>query len=264
MAFCKDKSTTYLEARGYNVVRHPSALLKPLILLGRQNGTTIELGGLDKLTYQSGSALPAINRDTAAADLNGQVTNKLSISIGANILGAVIGAMGGQLGVDVSYTNAERIEFRFIEVTNDSALPIEIGNYLRDGEIDAGNAVLKEYVLGNGELFVVTKTAKSKRFEVRFERKNQTGATVKIPVLKGLVGGTIKVDASSDDAATVRFDGPRPLVFGFQCLRIAVLEGEVSLVSVKPGGVAAAAGGTSADDYVLLASNQLLDIAPPS
>jgi hypothetical protein len=234
------------------------------MLLGRQNGTTIELGGLDKLTYNPGADLPVIESDTVAADLNGQVTNKLSIGIGANILGAIIGAMGGQLGVDVSYTNAERVEFRFIEVTNDSALPIEIGSYLRDGQIDAGNVLLREYVLGNGELFVVTKTAKSKKIEVRFERKNQTGATVKVPALKDLVGGNIKVNASSEDAATVRFDGPHPLVFGFQCLRVAVLDGEVSLISQKPGGVVASAAEMRADDYVLLAPNQLLDIATPS
>jgi len=72
-----------------------------LTLLGRQKGTTIELGGLDKLISSSGLTLPGIRRDTVAADLNGQVSNKLSLSVGANILGSVIGAMGGDLGFDL-------------------------------------------------------------------------------------------------------------------------------------------------------------------
>ena len=140
-------------------------------------------------------------------------------------------------------------------------MPIDIGNYLRDGTIDAGNLVLKEYVLGNGELFIVTKTAKSKEFEVRFEHKNQVAASVKVPLLQDLVGGDIGVKESSEDGATIRFAGPQALVFGFQCLRIAIVDGEISLVTVQPGGIVAAAGGASVDEFVLLAPNQLLDVS---
>ena len=115
-------------------------------------------------------------------------------------------------------------------------------------------------MLGNGELFILTKTAKSKEFEVRFERKNQTGATVKVPALQGLVGGNIMVEESSEEASTVRFTGPNPLVFGFQCLRIAIVDGEISVVTEQPGGVVAAAEGESVDDFVVIAPNQLLNL----
>ena len=45
MGFCRDKATTYLQARGYNVVRHPNELLEPLTLLGRQKAPQSNLGG---------------------------------------------------------------------------------------------------------------------------------------------------------------------------------------------------------------------------
>jgi hypothetical protein len=260
MGLCTDKSTTYLKDRGYNVVRHPNERLKPLDLIGRQ-GDSKYLGSLDKLITNPPGPLPAIDADIVAADINGQKSSKLDLGIGINILGNLIGAMGGNLGLNVNYTDAQKVEFAYEGVTNDQAVPLDIGDYLRDGVVDAGNIVLKEYVLGRGELFLITKTAKSKTFKVKFERKNGTAAKVDVPVLSNAVGGNIQVDASGESNSTITFTGPKPLVFGFECFRVAVKNGELGLVSVQAGNVVMAAGGVQATKGEILEPGGLLDVA---
>src|SRR5262245_38431634 len=109
MGICRDDSTAYLQRLGYNVVRHPQEGINPLHLVGRQGGATSFLGSLDKLITNPPGPLPSIEMNLVAADVNGKRSSKLKLAVGANILGSVIGAMGGNLGVDTSYTNARTI-----------------------------------------------------------------------------------------------------------------------------------------------------------
>lgn len=236
MSLCKDKSVDALKKLGYNVVRHPSVAIKPLSLIGRQGKESLYLGPLNLLITNPPGRLPKIEEDKRAADISGQSSSKLSLAIGANILGSLVGAMGGNLGVNTSYTDAQKVEFHYKDVFNDSVVPAEVGNYLKRGVVDADNLIFREYVLGNGELFVITKTAKSKDFTVKYERNNETAANVKIPALKDLVGGNVKVDAAGKLASGVSFAGKEYLVFGFQCFRVGVLYGEMTLTSVRAGG----------------------------
>lgn len=239
--FCSDQSTTFLRNLGYNVVRHPTADLAPLALIGRQSGEPIRLGPLNLLISNPGT-LPKITAGTTAADISGQTSAKIDIGIGANILGTLIGAMGGALGVNVSYTNAKKVQFTYLDVLTDAVVPLEVGSYLRNAEVDAENLILQEYVVGNGELFLVTKTAKSRRFTVTYEKKNETGAEVDLPALQALTSANVKVAASGQSNATITFEGSIPLAFGFQCFRVGVADGALSLTTVKAGAVAAAVG----------------------
>src|SRR5438477_3364628 len=254
MGLCNDQSVTFLRGLGYNVVRHPTAALKPLDLIGVQNGESNYLGPLNLLITKPPTDLPKIQTDIPAADVNGQKSSKLSIGIGVNILGAVIGAMGGNLGLDLSYTDAKRLEFQYTGVLNDQAVPLEVGNYLREGEVDAGNLILKQYVLGNGKLFLVTKTAKSKKFTVSFEKSNGSAATVNVPLIQGAVGGKIEIKAEGQYKHILSFEGPQPLVFGFQNYQVGVKDGNLALTSSQAGATYLSATGNT-----LLEGEGLLD-----
>jgi len=263
MGLCNDQSVTFLKGLGYNVVRHPNAVLKPLDLIGIQNKESGYLGPLNLLITKPPGQLPATNKDIAAANINGKKSSKLSIGIGVNILGSVIGAMGGNLGADLSYTDAKTVEFQYSDVTNDEVVPLEVGNYLRDGEVDSGNLILKQYVLGNGKLYLVTKTAKSKKFTVSFERSNGTGAKVDVPIIQAAVGGKIEVKVDSTSKHVVTFEGSQPLVFGFQCYQVGVRDGNLNLVAVKSGGVPLSVTDEAGDaaSPTLLDEEGLLDLA---
>lgn len=242
MGICTDPSTTYLKRLGYNVVRHPQEGIHPLDLIGMQSGSNNYLGSLTKLITNAPAQLPAINLDLEATDVNGQRSSQLKLGIGVNILGSVIGAMGGNLGVDTSYTNAHTIEFLFSGVLKDRAAPLDIGNYLRDGEVDAGNPVLREYVLGNGRLFLITETIKAKKVSVAYHRRFGADAKVNVPAIHGLlVDAGITVQGQSGSGSTITYEGSKYLTFGFRCYEVGVEAGELRLMASGAGAVPLAA-----------------------
>jgi hypothetical protein len=138
-------------------------------------------------------------------------------------------------------------------------LPLEVGNYLRSAKIDTGNLLLRQYVLGNGDLFLVTSIAKSDKFTARFEKSNGADAEVNLPVLQALAGGSVKISSNGASNSTVSFQGSQALTFAFQCFQVGVLDGVLSLSSVQPGRLF-----TGTRDPVLkpvsLNSDSLMDI----
>jgi hypothetical protein len=264
MSICNDQSTKFLRKQGYNVVRHPSSEIHPLDLIGRQAGESLYLGHLNQLIGESADGLPKIEENIESSDISGQSSSKLAMAIGANVLGNLVGAMGGTLGVKTNYTDAQRLEFGYVDVLNDRVVPLDVGNYLREADVDAGNLILQEYILGRGELYVITKTAKSKKFSVKYERKNGTAAQVDLEVLPKLTGGNVTVDASKEVEGQLTFSGNTPLVFGFQCFRVGVSDGELSLTSVRAGNVALATGSAALDQPDFLADQDVVDLRFPT
>jgi hypothetical protein len=114
-------------------------------------------------------------------------------------------------------------------------------------------------VLGNGEVFLITKVAKSRRFAVSYEKKNETAAAVDVPALQALTSANVKVTAGGASNATITFEGPTHLGFGFQCFQVGVVEGVLSLTTVQAGAIAAAAGG-GGDKPALLGDAGLLRV----
>jgi hypothetical protein len=245
MGICTDQSTTYLKRLGYNVVRHPQEGIQPLDLIGAQAGSNNYLGSLDRLITNAQPELPAIQSGLVATDVNGQRSSELKLAIGANILGSVIAAMGGNLGVDTSYTNARTLEFHFSDVLKDRAAPLDIGNYLRDGEVDAGNPVLKEYVLGNGRLYLITEAIKTRKLSVNYQRDTGVSAKVDVPVIQQLVGGNVAVQVAGDSSSTVTYEGQKYLTFGFRCYEVGIEGGELRLMATGPGAVPLSATGAT-------------------
>lgn len=237
--FCSDNSITILANLGYNIVRHPRANLGPLTLIGKQNGEFLQLGSISKLITNAPSDPPPITRDQPGAGIQGQSSSSLDLGIGANILGNIIGGMGGNLGVNVSYTNARKISFNYTDVTLDSIDPIELGEYLKNGDVNADNLILEQYVIGNGELFIISTIAKSKKFTVSYEKKKSVGAKVDVPALEALASANVKVSVDAANSSVISFEGSTPLSFAFQCLQVGVIDGVLSLTTVRAGTVAA-------------------------
>jgi hypothetical protein len=257
VAICADQSTTYLKRLGFNVVRLPQEGIRPLQLVGRQHKTTAWLGSISQLIANTPGRPPKTDKDLVAAEINGQNSSSLKLGIGANVLGPIIGAMGGNLGVNTSYTNARRIAFHFEDVLSDRAAPLAIGEYLRNSEVDADNPVLREYVLGNGELFVITQTVKAKNLKVSYERKEGVAARIDVPAIQGLVGANVAVERAGDSSAMVSFKGTKTLVFGFRCFAVGVLDGDLTLTTAKAGAVPLAAG-QQTDDQRLASESAIL------
>lgn len=262
MALCRDRSVDYLQKLGYNVVNHPREGIAPLHLIGRQGGNTSELGSLDGMLVAPVPTLPTPATDQAAADINGRQSSKLDVSLGVNVLGSLIGAMGGTLGVSTAYTTARKISFVFESVLADSITPLEIDRFIKEGEIDAESPLIREYIFGNGQLYVITDVIKSNKFTVKYETSDGVEAKVDVPVIEELVGGNVKVSASGEMQAVVSFAGTKPLVFGFRCLALGVLDGEVRLTLSKPGTTPLSVDDAVSDDDFEILGAGLLEIEP--
>ncbi|MGH9323666.1 MAG: hypothetical protein ACRD21_06950, partial [Vicinamibacteria bacterium] len=140
----------------------------------------------------------------------------------------------------------------YTDVFSDRVQPLDVGNFLRNGDVDAGNLILREYVLGNGELYLITETIKSSKFSVQHEARDGVELKVDIPVLKQLVGGNVSVTTAGESSRVVSFEGKDELTFGFKCLRVGVEDGVLRLVSSAAGDTALeAVRGTEAPPVIL-------------
>lgn len=265
MGACTDESTRYLRRLGYNVVRLPEARLKPLALIGRQDEKALYLGPLNLLFTDSSAPLPQLTEDVRASDVEGRASSKLDVGIGLSVLGDLIGALGGTLGLGIDYTNARQVQFVFSDVLSDSVIPLEVGNYMKDGGVDAENPVLNEYLFGDGELYLITKTIKSKKIVVRHERSDGVEASVDLPTLQGAVEGDVSVTTESGSSSAVRYEGEKHLTFGFQAFEVGISDGKIRLVAVEAGSVFLAATEDTAAEPAFLneATEGLLRIGSP-
>jgi hypothetical protein len=259
MAICHDKATVHLRSLGYNLLGNPSARVRPLELIGRQTDTAY-VGQLSRLMAQILGPAPDVHVDLPDADINGTVSSRLDFSIGANILVGIIGGMGGSLGVHLDYTDADTLEFGFAGVSVDEVVPAEAARYLRSCTAHPGNPVLQQYVLGSGDLFLVTRAAKSRTFTVKYERRDHQVAKVNVPVLRAALGSNIQVSGSGESDTTLRVTGPAPLVFAFQCFHVGVEDGALSLVSLRAGGAGVGAETPVAESADLLTTSGLLSL----
>jgi hypothetical protein len=254
---CSDKSLSYLAGLGYNVIRHPDATFAPLKLLGRQGGEFIVLGSLNQLIMSSSISLPAVTANQAAAEVNGQSSSSLKIGVGANVLGSLIGALGGNPSASLNYTDATNVEFQYQNVFADSIIPLDAGNYLKGAHVDAENLILKQYVLGNGQLYLIAKIIKSDKFTVKYTKNNGVDASVQIPVIQQALGGSISLNTAGGSGATITFQGASPLPFGFQCFQVGVKDGMLDMVSTKAGSVFGIAEGSTPPEPTVFISGLL-------
>jgi hypothetical protein len=184
----------------------------------------------------------------------------MSAKIGLNLLGGFLSALGANASVSAQYSQAKSVQFRFRDVLKNTVLPLDVGNFLRDGEVDEGNPILKQYVLGNGDLFVITETLKTKDLLVSAEDKSGAAVDVQLPAIQSAVGASVTVGSDTSQQHVITYAGSAPLVFGFKAYRVGVFGGQISLVQTGPDVVALDADTQPAIRPSLLAQNALLDL----
>jgi hypothetical protein len=92
-------------------------------------------------------------------------------------------------------------------------------------------------VLGNGQLYLITKIIKSNKFTVKYTKNKGVAASVQIPVIQQALGGSVSLNTAGGSDATLTFQGASPLSFRFQCFQVGVKDGVLDMVSTKAGSV---------------------------
>ncbi|HKG08075.1 MAG TPA: hypothetical protein VKB19_16545 [Pedobacter sp.] len=194
----------------------------------KKNGSFETLGSIDSVLIAGNSkTLPEIKADENAAGVSGKKTSDLSAGVALSILGNIISAMGGNLGIDAQYTNAKTITFEFQDVKSDSVDIIKLDMYLNDADIDPLSKQVRA-LLESDDIFIITSVIKSNKISVEGTKKDNSGLKVDVPVVKEIVGGKINIESNGDEASKVSYSGDSTLVFGFKAIRLVYEKGKYS------------------------------------
>jgi hypothetical protein len=242
MPFCKDPSVTFLNKFGYNVVRLPRTGIEPMDVLGKR-GSLERLGRLSSV-WKTTKPEPSVGQPSRMADIEGQKTDQLELSIGLKLLSNALQGLGAAVPtLDAAFQQARKVQFHFTNVTSTSVSPLEAGNYLASGDLDTANPLVAPYFLEeDGDAFLIVDVLKSD--SVTVQATNDKGADVKVdvPALKQLLSANVGVKTSGASQNVITFQGQTPITFGFKAFAIGFADGRWTLAGTKPsGGMAFAA-----------------------
>jgi hypothetical protein len=230
---CNDPAVSYLKDFGYSVVRLPRRDFAPRQILVGSGKALDNLGMLDTVMV-AGPTLPPVKLNETSANISGQRTSDLSLGVGLNILGNVIGAMGGgKLGLDVAYKNARSVAFEFAGVLRDSIEIAALDKYLGSVDVDPAAKHIGD-LLDSDDVYVVTAVIKSAKFSVSAKREDGASLAVDVPTIQQVVGGNVKLSGNASAGGAVTFEGSEPLVFGFQAVRLYYDEGHYTAFEPVP------------------------------
>lgn len=232
-----DPLLTYLKSFGYSVVRLPRTDLRPLQLLVREDTRLTRLGDLTAVLLPGERApIPTITDNVTAADISGERTRDLSLGVGLSILGGVIGAMGGStVGLDAGYKQAKTAVFEFHDVLKDSAELAAIDQYLTDADVNSLSTHAAQ-LLDADAVYVIVSTIKTRRFVVDAKDSSGSSLDVQVPEIQKIVGAKVNVAPASGGSSKIAFEGPVPLVFGFQAARLFYEKGRYTAFKPMPPG----------------------------
>ena len=217
-----DPYTSLLKSFGYNAVRLPRADIKPLQVLSKNGGDASYFGELTTVfrPRDNNTSLPKSIDNTPAAKISEQKSDDLSIGLGLTILGNVISAMGGsKLGLDSKYQQAKAVSFQYQDVLQDKVEPAALDKFLGQADVDPSSNTVAN-LLEADEVFIITSTIKSKKFTIYPKASRGSDTQVSIPEIQGIVGSNVQVSTQSQDSSAITFEGPTPLVFGFQAVQL--------------------------------------------
>ena len=145
---------------------------------------------------------------------------------------------GKSIGLDAGYKNSSALSFEFLDGRRDAISIDELDRFLTAGRLDPGSRHLSRLVECD-RIYVVTATLKSNKILVNSHRADGASAGADIPLIKGLLAGTVKVDTQGESSSALTYEGEKPLIFGFQATRILFRRGEYDgLQVVDPGTLA--------------------------
>jgi hypothetical protein len=222
VALCSGKSLTYLNGLGYNVVRLPRKGIDPLDVLGR-DGKSIEwLGRLDQL-WTSKKPIPAIGAPQPAAHINGQQTGEMSASVGLKLLSGMLKAIGATVPeVGFAYNTARTLQFTFGNVMTRSVVPLEVGEFLSEGDIHGTNPFVEHYFHDDAtDAFVIVEVLESNQVTVSANAESGGQCNADIPAIQNAVGANVSVSAKSGGASDLTYTGNDSVTFGFKVFAIA-------------------------------------------
>jgi hypothetical protein len=218
---CRDRSVSFLNELGYNVIALPRERFEPLMVLGGPPTGLRYLGDLGDLVTGA-SPPPDIQRDDPVPALAGRRSNRQELSLGVSFLERLLATMGWQGGsLSVGFREAAFVQMVYLEVRHDFVAPLRVGNYLAGAR---PQSLAPEIFRQCEAVVLVTDTLKSTCFGVAAYDRQEQALELRAEAIQELLGAEAGIRVSASGEGYLVFQGPRPLRFGFRGLGLALSE----------------------------------------
>lgn len=218
MAICTDPMVEALKDAGYNVLAVPREDFAPLRLLRSDGRRTLRpLGSLvDELA--SNGPMPAVRIGERASDLTITRSRRLTGSLGIEILGRLLQAIGASPTVAADFSRDGGTSVILTGVTRDSVAEGDLAAYLEHGV--RPRTEWTRQLADDRNLFVVTAVLRSRVLRVETSRKVAASIEASVPVTPG-IAPKIDVSSGSEGTTTLTYEGETALPFGFQAVQLS-------------------------------------------
>jgi hypothetical protein len=234
---CKDPSLTYLNDKGYNVIKLPRKGIEPLDVLGRDQSLE-KIGTLGEVVTST-ATLPVPEGPNQVADIDGKKTADLDVAIGLKLLANALSGMAAAVGLPslkASFKSARSVQFTFTNVQAFTVNPVKIGDYLVSARL-RDNPVLDRYFSDDEtDEYVIFEVLKSDSISVTAKSDKGVGVAVDVPALKGVVGANVEVKSGTTSESEVVFKGKELITFGFKCFQLGFVNGRWQITGTRPSG----------------------------
>jgi len=218
-----DPFLSLLKDIGFLPLRLPRADVAPLDMV-EEDGKDLNLLGAmtNAMVPAAGVTAPPIVHDIQTAqNIQGTKTSQVKLGIGVTILGNILKAITGQnLAISAAFQNASTMTFQFADSSVDKVDIILLDRFLSQSDIDPHLTQIHNLLI-EGKMAIITAVTKTKKYLVTAQRDNGAQVSIDVPVLQQVAGGSLKIDAASSDNTKVSFEGPTPLAFGVQAIRVS-------------------------------------------
>jgi hypothetical protein len=210
-----------------NVVRAPRTGITPLDVLAVARNRRVEPRG--RLGAVLEGEPPNLPRPTSAeaADLHGQQSTALDLSVGADLTATFLAALGipvpGATVVTTLWDGARRISFEVRGVTESRVDIGELGSVLSACRIARNPATDVFFTEPKAQMLVITRTLSSAHFAVHATGRKGQSAKVAVDGIAGLFGEAhADVEWEAEGDSTIVFRGRRPATFAFGAVPCAI------------------------------------------
>lgn len=151
-------------------------------------------------------------------------------------------------GATTGFEKAKTLTFAFGDVLEDHVDVDRLDQFLTTCSFRSDMTAVTSALIDD-EVYVVTSTIKTHKFTINAKGDGGVKVGLDVPVISGVAGGSLKVDVTKATEGTVVYEGTKPVVFGFQAVRLFFddVGGRPSFTAMDPlqaGAAAARAAGT--------------------
>jgi hypothetical protein len=237
-------------------LRVPDGRVAPLAVVALSERRSRLLGPVGPLLETTPTSFPSL-AETEVASMTGKRSRTVKLKLGLSILEGFLPALGVSLpAVEVAFSNATQVSFRFDRVQRRFIEVTQLGKVLSGNALARGNPVTTMFLEQRSELLVIDSVLVSPGFAVTAEELRSAATSTELPVSTLPTSVNADVTVSRVNERTISFDGSASLTFAFSCVRFFVDEHGV-LSSIEPHKGPPALG-FSGPELVLETPNRVL------